>query len=206
MLHDILHGDFMTAHVPEGARQLQDIAFSGNGESTSSAQFGPAIARVENVLSEFGLLGQLPVRLITNGSQMDKPEVLAAIEHLARIHGEIWFKVDAATREGIARINDVHLQPQGVLQRLRSCAQRCPTWVQTCVFALDGVPPAENEIATYLELLLGAKDVIAGVHLYGLARPSMQREAPRLSRLPEAWLQQLAQRIAALGLEVRVSP
>jgi wyosine [tRNA(Phe)-imidazoG37] synthetase (radical SAM superfamily) len=206
LLSDILNGDFMQQHVAPSARRLEDIAFSGNGEPTSSSEFAEAVALVETVMRDSGLLGQIKLRLITNGSLLDRPGVLDGIAHLARCNGEVWFKVDAATAEGIARINDVHLKPEGVLQRLRSCAQHCPTWVQTCVFALDGLPPAEAEIRAYLDLLRQACGDIAGVHLYGLARPSMQAEAPRLARLPADWLEQLASRIRLLGIEVRVSP
>jgi len=39
--------------------------------------------------------------------------------------------------------------------------------------------------------------------LYGLARPSLQAEAPRLSALPHAQLEQFAQRIRALGVAVK---
>jgi hypothetical protein len=78
--------------------------------------------------------------------------------------------------------------------------------VQTCVFALDGLPPDETEIGAYLDLLQLAGSDIAGVHLYGLARPSIQPEAPRLGQLPEAWLEDLARRIRLLDIEVRVSP
>jgi wyosine [tRNA(Phe)-imidazoG37] synthetase (radical SAM superfamily) len=31
-LHELLHGDFMQQRVPEGARRINDIALSGNGE------------------------------------------------------------------------------------------------------------------------------------------------------------------------------
>jgi wyosine [tRNA(Phe)-imidazoG37] synthetase (radical SAM superfamily) len=206
MLHDALHGSFMQQRVPEEARRLEDIAFSGNGEPTSSTEFGAAIEVAERVLREFNLLGQLPVRLITNGSLIDKPTVLDAIRHLGCINGEVWFKVDAATSKGIARINDVRLNPQGVLERLKLCAHACPTWVQTCVFALDGEPPLESEITAYLDLLQQASTTIAGVHLYGLARPSMQAEAPRLSRLSEDWMHTLADRIRERGITVHVSP
>ncbi|HSI94767.1 MAG TPA: radical SAM protein [Methylophilaceae bacterium] len=205
MLQDILHGTFMQQRVPEEARRLEDIAFSGNGEPTSSAEFGAAIVIVERVLRDFGLLGQLPVRLITNGSLIEKPGVLDAIRHLGQINGEVWFKVDAATAEGIARINDVRLNPQGVLERLRLCAQACPTWVQTCVFALDGEPPSELNVVAYLDLLLQAKNEIKGIHLYGLARPSLQVEAPRLARLSQNWLNDLGVRIGRHGIPVRVS-
>jgi wyosine [tRNA(Phe)-imidazoG37] synthetase (radical SAM superfamily) len=205
MLNDVLNGSFMQERVPEEARRLEDIAFSGNGEPTSSAEFGAAIDVAERVLREFNLLGQLPVRLITNGSLIEKPGVLEAIRHLGQINGEVWFKVDAATTEGIARINDVRLNPQGVLERLRMCAQACPTWVQTCVFSLDGEPPAEAELVAYLDLLAQAKPEIKGVHLYGLARASLQAEAPRLTSLPQGWLDGLAEQIEQYGIRARVS-
>jgi hypothetical protein len=44
------------------------------------------------------------------------------------------------------------------------------------------------------------------VLLYGLARPSMQPGAERLIALPAVWLEALAGRLRALGLEVRVTP
>lgn len=205
MLQDALHGTFMQERVPEDSRRLEDIAFSGNGEPTSSAEFGAAIAVVGRVLRDFGLLGQLPVRLITNGSLIEKPGVLDAIRHLGQINGEVWFKVDAATTEGIARINDVRLNPQGVLERLKLCAEACPTWVQTCVFALDGEPPSAEELDSYIALLMQMKGGIKGVHLYGLARSSMQPEAIRLSRLPQNWLDSLAERIERNDICVQVS-
>lgn len=206
MLSAILHGDYLTRHAAEQALQLRDIAFSGDGEPTSSAQFGAAIAIVADSLRDFGRLGEIKVRLITNGSLLNRPDVQQAVAALARCNGEVWFKVDAATSQGLWRINDVHLQPQMVLQRLRHSARLCPTWVQSCFFALDGAPPAEPELLAYLDLLRPVGGEIAGVHLYSLARPSMQPEAVRLTRLPEAWLAPLAERIRALGIPAHVSP
>lgn len=206
MLNEVLNGSFMQERVPEEGRRLKDIAFSGNGEPTSSPEFAQSIAIADRVMRDFNLAKEIRLRLITNGSLIEKPGVLDAIAHLGKCNGEVWFKVDAATQEGIAHINDVRLNPQGVLERLRLCAQQCPTWVQTCIFALDGEPPQEHEIAAYLDLLRQAADVIAGAHLYGLARPSMQPEAPRLSRLTETWMNTLAGRIRQLGLTVNVSP
>ena len=206
LLSDVVHGDFLQRNLPEGARELQDIAFSGNGEPTSAHEFPQAVALVEQVLRDFNLLGKIRLRLITNGSLIDRPGVLDGIAHLGRCQGEIWLKVDAATPAAIARINDVQLNPRGIIERLRHCARACPTWIQTCVFALDDVPPNEIELTAYLDLIAEVATEIAGVHLYGLARPSMQIEAPRLSRLPESWINALAVRIRQLGLIVHVSP
>lgn len=205
-LTNVLHGDFMQRYVSEADRHLKDIAFSGNGEPTSAKEFPQVVLLVEKVLRDFDLLGTLKVRLITNGSLMDKQPVLDSISHLAKCNGEVWFKVDAATKAGIARINDVNLNPQSVIQRLRNCAKACPTYVQTCMFALDGAPPDEEEIVAYLALLDQVASGLQGVHLYGLARPSLQAEAEKLSRLPLGWLEAMAQRIRMHGLTVHVSP
>ena len=210
-----LHGDFMLRYVAEGDRHLQDVAFSGNGEPTSAKEFPEVLVLVEKVLREFKLLGDeivenqpqpIKVRLITNGSLMDKPSVLKSIRHLAKCNGEVWFKLDAGTKAGIARINDVNINPQTHLARLKQCAELCPTFIQTCMFALDGEPPHEDDIVAYLELIAQVQQQVQGVHLYGLARPSYQVEAPRLSRLSPDWLEAVAQRIRQLGFTVYVSP
>ena len=210
-LDEVLHGDFMQRYVAEGDRHLQDIAFSGNGEPTSAKEFPQVLQIVEKVLREFGLLDvgrdkPIKVRLISNGSLLDKPAVIESIRHLATCNGEVWFKLDAGTKAGIARINDVNLNPETHIARLRLCAEACPTFIQTCMFAMDDVPPTEADIAAYLALIEQVKDVVQGVHLYGLARPSYQAEAPRLSRLAPEWLEAVAQRIRQRGFVVHVSP
>lgn len=207
----VLHGDFMQRYVADGDRHLQDIAFSGNGEPTSAKEFLQVVQLVEKVLREFGLLDEtmthpIKVRLITNGSLMDKPYVLDGISHLAKCNGEVWFKLDAGSAEAIARINDVNLNPQSHIERLKKCAAACPTFIQTCMFAMGGLPPNETEISAYLALIEQVKDIVEGVHLYGLARPSMQTEAEQLSGLPTAWLAAMAERIRELGFTVHVSP
>lgn len=205
-LNDVLHGDFMQLHVHEADRHLKDIAFSGNGEPTSAKEFPQVLDLVEKVLREYDLLGKIKVRLITNGSLMDKPAVLDSMAHLAKCNGEVWFKVDAGTKEAIARINDVNLNPHSHIQRLENCAKVCPTFIQTCMFGLDGKTPSEPDINAYLALISEVKDVIEGVHLYGLARQSLQPEASRLTRLSAEWLESVANRIRAMGITVFVSP
>lgn len=210
-LQYIVYGDFMLRYVAEGDRQIQDIAFAGNGEPTSAKEFPAVLGIVEKLLNEFDLLSPtlahpIKVRLITNGSLMDKPLVLESMRHLAKINGEVWFKADAGTSEGVAKINDVNINIASVIKRIKACAGACPTFVQTCMVAIDGIPPTEVEVDAYIALLSEVKEVIQGVHLYGLARPSMQAEAPRLTRLLPEWLEGVATKIRAIGLDAFVSP
>ncbi|MEW5788052.1 MAG: radical SAM protein [Pseudomonadota bacterium] len=209
LLDHILHGDFMATQVPEGARRLNDLALSGNGEPTSAAEFPQVVALLGRVLADTGLLGRIKLVLISNGSLAHKSGVQAGIRQMAALNGEVWFKFDRATASGMGRVNGTRCDPQAHFRRLKTVATLCPTWLQTCLFAVDGQAPDDEEIQAYLALLARARAEIpdlAGVLLYGLARPSLQPGAERLSALPLAWLENLAQRIRCLGFTVGVSP
>ncbi|MBL8504712.1 MAG: radical SAM protein [Rhodocyclaceae bacterium] len=200
------HGDFMRSQVPEDARRIVDVAFSGNGEPTSAREFPETVELAGRVLWDAGLQEGVRLRLITNGSLLGHSRVQAGVRLLGDLGGEVWFKVDAGSAEDYRRINDVDMSPGSVAQRLRLCAGLCPTWVQTCLFALDGQEPTEVGLAAYAAVLVEAGIAnLAGVHLYGLARPSRQPEASRLTSLSEDRLAAIAERLRALGLKVNVS-
>jgi wyosine [tRNA(Phe)-imidazoG37] synthetase (radical SAM superfamily) len=208
LLNDIVHGDFMQTRVPAEARRLNDVAFSGNGEPTSSLQFLSCVERVGSVLKAFDLIGKIKLVLISNGSQLDRQQVQAGIALMRDLGGEVWFKLDRAPVDGFAPVNQVQLKRAQVARRLQLAAKHCPTWIQTCMFEMDGALPDEQAISAYLDFLqsnIQAGVRLEGVLLYGLARPSMQPEADRLKAAPIEWMQKLAQRITGLGLEVKLS-
>jgi len=207
-LDSVVHGEWMKQRVPEGSRVLNDVAFSGNGEPTSSRQFPEAVAVVGRVLRRFDLAGKIELVLITNGSLVHQPHVQAGLAAMRDLGGVVWFKLDSATEAGIARLNDVRIGIERVRQNLELSARLCPTWIQTLVLAIDGAPPDEAEVEAYLAFLRALvrdRVPVRGVLLYGLARPSHQAEAPRLSPLPRERMEALAARIEQAGLPVRLS-
>ncbi len=209
LLAGILHGNFLQTRVPEGARRLNDIALSGNGEPTSARAFPRIIELIGRVMADFDLVGKIMLVLITNGSLADRPRVRDGLRKMAALNGEVWFKFDSATASGMRSINQTRIAPDKQFERLTATARLCPTWLQTCVFALDGAPPSDAEQAAYLAAVARIRQQhipVQGVLLYGLARPSMQPQARRLSALPAAWLEAFAERIRAAGLPVKVSP
>jgi wyosine [tRNA(Phe)-imidazoG37] synthetase (radical SAM superfamily) len=204
-LHDIIHGDYMERNVAIEDRHLKDIAFSGNGEPTSATEFPQVILIVKKILQEFDLLHKIKIRLITNGSLMHEASVLKSIEMLEEINGEVWFKVDAATEETIKTVNQVNLKPNQILERLLNTANICPTFVQTCIFMINGKSPDDKDIDAYIELINKAKKIIKGVHLYGLARPSLQPRARDLERISEEELKNIAKKLIGLNIPTTVS-
>ncbi|MCX4241563.1 radical SAM protein [Paraliomyxa miuraensis] len=198
--------EWLERNVEEPYRRVVDVAFSGNGEPTTSDQLDEIVARVLDVLHGEGL-ADLNKVLITNGSQLHRPAVQPAVERLGRAGGEAWFKFDSATAAGRKAINDAAGSPQRARENLRICAGLCRTRIQTCVIAIDGEPPSEAEQSAYLAFLaeeLAAGTALHDVLLYGMARPPQQPGAQRLSRLPDAWLEGFAARIRGVGLPVIV--
>ena len=209
MLDAILHGDFLADQVPEGMRRLSDIALSGNGEPTSAPEFPAVVALIAQVLNELNPAGGIRLRLITNGSLLGRAYVRDGLRAMALCAGEVWFKFDRATRAGLRLVNATECDPEPHYQRLKIASSLCPTWMQTCMFALDGAAPSAAEVDAWLELIARAvREAVPlqGVLLYGLARPSLQAQEARLGALSDDWLRDLARRVETLGLAVRVSP
>jgi wyosine [tRNA(Phe)-imidazoG37] synthetase (radical SAM superfamily) len=205
-LNELLQGDFMQRRVPEDMRSISDIALSGNGEPTSATEFTQVIELIGRVRREIGLPEAVKTVLITNGSLLYRSEVQQGLRAMAQIGGEVWFKLDRASEAGMRLINDTHTSMGKVCDNLMMAIALCPTWLQTCWFALDGEPPSKQDEEDYLEFvseLLRGGHKPQGVLLYGLARPSQQPEAPHLSALPAENMQAFADRIGKL-LPVKV--
>ena len=208
-LHEIVHGDFMQTHVIPEARRINDIALSGNGEPTSAREFAQVIELIGRVKATYNLPEKLKLVLITNGSLVNRPGVQAGVSAMAELNGEVWFKLDSVTREGRQRINNTRMSLMRMRENLRLATRLCPTWLQTCVFQINGMAPPVAESEAYLNFLesfLNEGGKLKGVLLYGLARPSMQPEAPRLTKVDQVWMEMFSARIQALGVEVRLNP
>ena len=208
-LNDVIHGNFYDRYeVAIDLRTINDIAISGNGESTSAAEFDQVIELIGQSISRFGLQDKIKLVLITNGSLVHKEVVQSGLVKMRSINGEVWFKLDSATDAGLKNTNNAGISIDRVKENLKIVSALCPTWLQTCVFKLDGELPSRNECECYLQFLSSLKKdniKVNGVLLYGLARPSMQLEAPRLSSVSEAWMNEFADKINQLGFQTRVS-
>ena len=208
-LYELLYSDFMLQHVPAEARRINDIALSGNGEPTSAKEFEQVILIIKQVRRSFtNLPNDLKLVLITNGSLVNRPYVQAGLIQMAQQNGEVWFKLDSATREGRQRINSTQMSLRQARENLKLTAALCPTWLQTCIFQINNNPPSEKEVDAYLNFvhdLLQQGVPLKGVLLYGIARSSMQPEAPQLSKVSEKWLHNFSVKINALGLLTKIS-
>ncbi len=208
-LGEVLHGDFYDRfQVEEGQRVIKDIAISGNGEPTSVKDFDKAVALIASVATEVGVFPQSHFVLITNGSLVHRQNVQNGLKVLQVFGGVVWFKLDSATDQGRALINNAGQSCQSCVENLLLSARLCPTKLQTCLLDYDkrGLPLEEKD--AYLDLLRNIKEKdcdLKGVLLYTIARPSLQPESGRLEKLQTEVLNAFADEIRLLGIDVLVS-
>ncbi|HEY8160499.1 MAG TPA: radical SAM protein [Methylobacter sp.] len=208
-LDDVLNGDFYRRfQVDEDKRVIKDIAISGNGEPTSLRDFDKAVALIGKVAAEAGVLPQSNFVLITNGSLVHRPDVQNGLKILKEYGGEVWFKLDSATEQGRALINNAGQSIKASVENLLLCAKLCPTKLQTCLLDYDKQGWTQEEKNAYLCLLRNIKAkgcMLKEVMLYTIARPSYQPESEQLKKLPVEELNAFADEIRRLGFEVLVS-
>jgi len=207
-LHELLEGRFMETRVPIKSRNIADIALSGNGEPTSVSDFERVISLIKYLMNKFGLIGKIKLVLITNGSLVKRLGVQRGLIDMASIKGEVWFKLDSVTSEGLKTINNTNLKLDTIYENICLSARLCPTWLHTCLFAIDENYPSLKEQSAYLSFikrLVKANVPIRGVTLYSLARPSMQKEAWRLSNVSREWIMGFALQVKELGVWVNVN-
>ena len=207
-LDNVLHGDFFDRYdVGNGQRLIKDIAISGNGEPTSLKQFDTAVSVIGKIATQAGIMDAINFVLITNGSLIHHSRVKLGLKQLQRYNGQVWYKLDRATPEGRKEINHAAISQKNTIENLVTSAKLCPTWLQTCLFKMDGTGLTGTEKRAFLDLLLQIKKRtdLQGVMVYSIARASLQPEASRLSSCSADELHSFANDIQALGFEVKIS-
>jgi wyosine [tRNA(Phe)-imidazoG37] synthetase (radical SAM superfamily) len=181
---------------------IQDIAFAGDGEPTTSPQFNQALNVVGQILQQRQLA--ILVRLITNGSQLQHAHVQHAIHCLHALGGEVWFKLDAGSDAEMRAVNDSHVPLALHMQRLHTCCSLCRSWVQTAIVSrqVDQQLVITPSLPGYIKALETFRDKIAGILLYGIARPSQQAAAASLQPVAASVIEDYAVELRAQGFQV----
>lgn len=203
MLEWIVNGDFMERYVSLELRRFSDICVAGNGEPTLSPQFAAVCQLTANLRERYQIGNDTKTVLITNGSQVHKPQVQEGLAILNDCNGEVWFKIDRVTPEGGAAVNQVQLSVENLSNRLGITARLCKTYIQSCWFKTAGQNPDISEIEAFVEFLNDLHLDVAGILLYSVARPPALAEGQVVSPLAFEFLQQLAKKFELAGYPVR---
>jgi wyosine [tRNA(Phe)-imidazoG37] synthetase (radical SAM superfamily) len=187
--------------LPAELLQLRHVALSGDGEPTLARNF---IEAVEVVLRVRSLGGFFKLVLITNGTGLDRPEVLRGLELLTK-SDEIWIKLDGGTQTFVDKVNHPDVPLEKILGNILLVGRQRQVVIQSLFPAIHGEEPPFEEIQEYamrLKELKAGGAQISLVQVYSAARPGINAE---WGHLPLRVLSQIAQtvrQVAGLRAEV----
>jgi wyosine [tRNA(Phe)-imidazoG37] synthetase (radical SAM superfamily) len=165
------------------AREVRDIAFSGDGEPTMVPNFTECVQLVAEVKQKAGL-AEARIVLITDAVGLDKLTVRRGLEIMDANQGEVWAKLDAGTEAYYRLVNRSYVRFERILSNVRRTAQVRTVIIQSLFLKVRGEVMPEAELMAYCdrlnELAVGGARIKA-VHAYTVARPTPEAWATRLS-------------------------
>jgi wyosine [tRNA(Phe)-imidazoG37] synthetase (radical SAM superfamily) len=187
-------------------RVVRDVALAGDGEPTVLRNFETVVDRVLRCMDKQPS-ASVPLRLFTNATRLDRPNVARAVDRIVAAGGEIWAKLDAGSEAAYRRINRCAVPFETVLSNLAGTARRVPIVVQSMFLRWGGMAPDPGEIEAYVERL---EKIVRGggridrVQVYTVARPPAD---PGIGPLEAEALEAIAGRVRArLTVPVAVFP
>jgi wyosine [tRNA(Phe)-imidazoG37] synthetase (radical SAM superfamily) len=179
-LDRIINSNFISEHTPLNTI-FADIAISGNGEPTAVPELHDVLKIIYNSLNKYKLTKSIPVRLISNGSFVDKQ--LKALNLLKKNNGEIWFKIDSGSTDDIKKINQINPSIKQIKKNIQIALENSNTVIQTCFLKIDQEIPTPSFLDSYISLVKLFEEQINSIHIYSLARPSHQSPLNKIDRL-----------------------
>lgn len=187
--------------LPTELLQLKHVALSGDGEPTLCPNFAEAVEEVVRVraLREF-----FKLVLITNATELDRPEVQAGLRHFTR-SDEIWAKLDGGTQTYLDKVNGVHVPLDRILRNILALGRQRPVIIQSLFPSIRSEEPPEAEILAFAHRLRELKEAGAQIELvqiYSATRPSPKSD---YGHLPLRSLSRIAQTVRVVaGLKAEV--
>ena len=176
--------------------RLNDVALSGDGESTMDPGFPGVCVALAQLRRERVGQGKAPFHLvlISNATLLDHPTVQAGVLELCRDDGEVWGKLDAGTQEFHDIVNASRVKLSRIEENLSWATAHVPLRIQTLFFRYGEIVPSAQELDAWLDRLdrIRQKGTILSVQLHTVARSTAKVGC---HPLPLEWLEALAVRV-----------
>ena len=200
-LEEIVNGSFLIECASHKV-DFKDIAFSGNGEPTATTEFEPIVKIVLEKIDKFQLSKTIKLRLITNGSYLNKKNIQHSLEHMKSVDHEVWFKIDHVNPKEALKINRINLSIASLRKNLQSAISISPTIVQTCLLKINKKIPSNDFVNEYIKFLEPYAPKLKAIHLYSLVRPSQQKTDLQIEALDKRQLEIIADKMNILKTKI----
>jgi len=187
--------------MPDELLELRHVTLSGDGEPTLCPNFEEAVEAVVHVRA----LGSFfKMVLITNGTELDRPQVQEGLRHFTR-SDEVWAKLDGGSQAYLNKVSKVHVPLERIMANIIAVGRQRPVIIQSLFPAVHHEEPPLEEIDAFAQRLLELKNggaQISLIQIYSATRPSPKSEC---GHLPLRCLSRIAQAVRQVtGLKAEV--
>jgi wyosine [tRNA(Phe)-imidazoG37] synthetase (radical SAM superfamily) len=187
-------------------RVVRDIAFSGDGEPTTSPQFDRAVQIAAEARKHHGL-AEAKIVLITDACYLTRPTVRRGLQIMDENNGEIWAKLDAGTQGYYELVNRPNFPLAHVIENIIDAARVRPVVIQSLWMSIRGEAPPGEEIRQFCERLhqiIAAGGRIKLIQVYTIARRTTE---PYAAALPDDTLINIARTVeSSVSVPVETYP
>ncbi len=200
-LDEIVNGTFLNECASHKV-DFKDIAFSGNGEPTATPEFEAIVKIVLEKIDKFQISKTIKLRLITNGSYLNKKNIQLSLKHMKSVDHEVWFKIDHVNPKDAKKINRINLSIASLRKNLKNSLSISPTIVQTCLLKINRELPSNNFVNEYIKFLRPYASQLKAIHLYSMVRPPQQKTDLQIEALDKSELQIIADKMNVLKTKI----
>jgi wyosine [tRNA(Phe)-imidazoG37] synthetase (radical SAM superfamily) len=194
--------------TPPALRRLNDFAFSGDGEPTTSPEF-PEIVRAVADIKTRRKLPHVKLVLITNASMFHRPAVRQTLRILDANNGEIWAKLEAGTEAYYRQVDRTTIPLARILSNITEAAQVRPLVIQALFLRLHDQPPPPKELEAFCDRLREIQQAggsIKLVQVYTVARVPAETYVSPLTNAEVDQIVELVKRRTGLAAEPFYGP
>ena len=181
------------AGSPPEYQVLNDIAFSGDGEPTTSKYFLDCSQFVEQLVLQYKKQNiDIKPIAITNASVFHREKVFAQLVRFHELGGGPWVKLDAGSEEEFQAVAETAVSFKQILKNIHSLGQVIPLTLQSIIYQDErkqSLSFSVEKMVSCLNNLQAKKTQFAKMQLYTLARST---RVANLGALSEDKLQQIA--------------
>ena len=177
--------------------KLDSVTMAGNSEPSAHPDFRAIVEGVLELRESLG--GKWVFNCLSNGSELDRPDVVRALDSL----DEAWIKLDCATDDMFFRMNRPLKRVESVAKHIQRISRLRKARIQTLVWNYPALPSLGNWNPENKEALFKAYAELKPVEIH-LTTVKRETAFPGLQQVPYTEMENFAAELRKSGLEARV--
>ncbi len=159
---------------------LKDIGLAGDGEPTTVRLLPQVLQLLLDLKQEFALAAEVKLVLFTNGTGLDRKDLLPLWQPFYAASGEVWCKLDYWDRQSLQQLNRTEVGFDRLIGKIIRFGGQHPLVLQSCLFSWQGDELSPGYYDEYIQIVQRLVDQgvqLTKIQAYTLARQPAEAQA-----------------------------